>query len=164
MNFCGICYTEGKECCRHRDVIVTNGDLDRIMKFTNRSDFVENRISRYPHSAQYNFEDPTWHRYTLNEDNTRRVLKNSKDDNCVFLSNEGCTLPMNVRPLLCRLHPYMYSEHQILFIDDDCPITNFDDPYKALEKMGMGYDAAEQWRRQLYQELKQDYLIKHQKS
>ncbi len=164
MSFCAICYSDGKECCRFREVVVTDGDIERIQNHSSKTDFYENRVPKEARHLEVDDEDPNWVLYTVNEDKTRRILKNRPDGNCILLGEDGCTLPLDVRPLICRLHPYYFSENEMLCIDEDCPIAFFEKPANILERMGMGYEKAEEWRKQLYKELREQYEKKRKKA
>ena len=41
------------------------------------------------------------------------MLKRQPDGDCTFLGEQGCVLPLETRPLICRLYPYDYSEQGI---------------------------------------------------
>ena len=48
------------------------------------------------------------------EDGQRRVLKQQPDKDCFFLGPQGCSLPAEARPLICRLYPFDYNADRIL--------------------------------------------------
>ncbi len=73
-----------------------------------------------------------------------------------MLGENGCLLPMAVRPLICRLHPYTYTEAGISGVDPACPISRERDFSAVLEKLGMAMNEARRWHELLYCELHGD--------
>jgi len=87
---------------------VTPGDVQRIFRHTGHIDFYEYIKPVDPNYADQP-DDPVWRDHVFFADGRRRVLKRSVSDDCIFLGNAGCVLSMDVRPLVCRLHPYAYT-------------------------------------------------------
>jgi Fe-S-cluster containining protein len=88
-------------------------------------------------------------------DGTRRVVKRESSGRCLFLSTTGCTLPLTVRPLVCRLHPHIYNAQG--FYPDlapECPVHLLP-PGRYLDQTIQGFcqDEAEHWHHLLYQEI-----------
>jgi uncharacterized protein len=53
-----------------------------------------------------------------------RILKNSREDRCVFHDGKQCTIYEN-RPAGCKLYPVIYDEDLKLAMKDiDCPYRN----------------------------------------
>jgi Fe-S-cluster containining protein len=138
-------------------VYCTPGDARRIEAHTGKRDFTEFAA---PHDPVYfDFEgDPNWERFVFRSDNTRRVLKKQAGGNCTFLGEAGCTLPLEVRPLICRIYPYDFNESGLKpTLSNGCPLELLRPGLSLLEELHMT-DAtdAERWRRQLYQEIREE--------
>jgi Fe-S-cluster containining protein len=153
MRLCAICAGQNKTCCTHRDILVSDGDLQRITAQTGSGDFFEWRA---PWSAAYleQDDDPNWNRYTLRSDGARRVLKHTQPGICWFLTGSGCRLPEPVRPLVCRLHPVEFTEAGITGLAPECPTEHLPPGETLLTNLDMDLDRAENWRQQLYAELR----------
>jgi Fe-S-cluster containining protein len=156
MILCICCAQRGTACCLHRDILITGGDLQRITSFTGRADFSEYRVASSPAYLDQD-DDPNWNFYTLQLGNTRQVLKHAPGNLCVFLSENGCSLPATVRPLICRLHPVEYNEAAITGLSTDCPVELLPPSEKLLDNLRMDINEAEQLRKQLYEELRFDF-------
>ncbi|MCB9870121.1 MAG: YkgJ family cysteine cluster protein [Planctomycetes bacterium] len=153
---CARCATLQKTCCQRAEILVTEGDVRRITAHAQRVEFFEHRA---PHDPEYlvpDEQDPHWLQYTCRADGTRRVLQRKADGDCTFLRADGCTLPLEVRPLVCRLYPFAYTEQGITGVDSEyCPtraLATRDRP--MTEVLGIDASAAEDWRQTLYQELR----------
>src|SRR5438132_1701662 len=120
---CVRCARHMKTCCQTCQVHVTPGDVERIALYTARHDFHEYCA---PDHATYedHDDDPAWRDSVFRPDGTRRVLKKQAGGDCTFLGPRGCTLPLEVRPLVCRIYPFEYDEGGIK--DDElapgCPL------------------------------------------
>jgi Fe-S-cluster containining protein len=154
MSLCTLCARLGKTCCQDTDVILTLGDIERIRTHAGRTDFFEHRLPRDA-GCLGGEDDPRWLLYTVHPDGSRTVVCHSRDGDCVFLTSEGCSLPCEVRPLICRLHPFAYTESGIEGTSDGCPegLLGGED---LLQSIGMDRESATRWHRQLYAELKSD--------
>jgi Fe-S-cluster containining protein len=143
--------------------------VGRIREYTKQTDFYE-----YRKPADYSYldqdDDPLWREAVFRPDGTRRVLKLDLFGNCCFLGQNGCTLPLDVRPLVCRLHPHAYNEKGIFSeLAEGCPIYLLDTG-QTLEQAVSGFCAedAYKWHNMLYTEIrlekdKHEYLpdLKH---
>jgi Fe-S-cluster containining protein len=114
------CATLGKTCRRSREILVTAGEKDRIAAFTGERGFWERA---YPADLDYLEEDddPNWLKWAFRADGSRPILKRQPNGDCRFLSGTGCTLPVETRPLVCRLYPYVCAERRIDGVSDDGP-------------------------------------------
>ena len=156
---CVRCARHMRTCCQTCEIYVTLGDVDRIEKFTGRKDFHEYRV---PDNPQYSDQDddPTWRDGVFGEDGSRRVLKRS-NDGCVFLGDHGCTLPLETRPLVCRIYPYEYSENGIdKELAVGCPLELLSPGQGLIEALDMNLADAERWQEQLYAEIHQELATK----
>lgn len=154
MSLCEHCSHLGRTCCQGTDVYVTLGDIDRIAARTGDRGFYEFR-----RSADLEYEDqpddPIWAAHVIRPDHSRRVLKHDPEGNCIFLTRAGCALTLTERPLVCRLHPHVYTATGIApGADNRCPVR-FLAPGERLEESIAGYDnaLAGPWHRMLYDEI-----------
>lgn len=156
MNLCSLCAQIGKTCCQQTDILLTVGDVRRIAAHTNTNEFFEFRLPRDPGDLG-DGGDPNWLAYTLRLDGTRRVLHQRAGGDCRFLFPSGCLLPVEVRPLICRLHPVTYTEFGLTGISPDCPSHLATSRADVLSSIGMDLLTAGRWHRQLYRELREDF-------
>jgi len=158
---CARCATLQRTCCQRAEIVVTRGDIDRIARHTGRAEFWSWRPPSDPLYFEEDPADPNWRRYTIDERGLRRTLDRMPTGNCTFLGTEGCTLPGEVRPLVCRLYPYAYTERGIEGIDDSyCPredlIPRYAPGMTMLTVLGMNLDDAKRWHATLYDELRRE--------
>jgi len=155
MRLCAICAGLGKSCCEQRDVLLSDGDVERISVHAGRLDFFESRPAC---STAYldQDDDPLWNVYTLDEGGRRRVLKHRTPGRCWFLGPQGCRLPVERRPLVCRLHPFEYTEERLTGLSPECPAGFLAAGETLLANLEMNPGEAEEWRRQLYEELRRN--------
>jgi Fe-S-cluster containining protein len=153
MRLCATCAGQGKSCCICRDILVSDGDLARISAFTGTTDFFE---MRRPQTAAYldQEDDPNWNLYTVQSDGSRRVVRHASPGLCWFLGEAGCRLPEQTRPLVCRLHPVEFTEERITGLSPECPAEHLPPGETVLVNLAMNLDLAENWRQQLYAELR----------
>jgi len=151
---CALCACQGKTCCVETDIFVTMGDVRRIFNFTKKHDFYEFRRCA-TNAYRDQSDDPQWDRQVFQPDGTRRVVKRESSGRCLFLNSAGCILPLEVRPLICRLHPHLYNAKG--FYPDlapECPVHLLP-PGRPLEQTIQGFRQAEaeHWHHLLYQEI-----------
>jgi len=149
---CLKCAGLGKTCCQLREVFVTSGDRQRIAAHTGLADFWE---SRPPTDPAYldQADDPVWLQ-AFGADGTRPILKRQAEGDCVFLGSAGCVLPMEVRPLICRLYPYEYTARGIVGVSEECPREVIPPGSTILRVLNMRVAEAITWHRVLYAELR----------
>jgi Fe-S-cluster containining protein len=134
-------------------VYATPGDVQRIAEFTGRDNFTEFRA---PANELYSDQDddPLWRDRVFRKDHTRRVLKREENGDCTFLSETGCVLPYETRPLVCRLYPYEYTEEGIADdLADGCPLELLAPGQGLIEALDMNLEKARLWHRMLYDEI-----------
>ncbi|MCB9683475.1 MAG: hypothetical protein H6735_00375 [Alphaproteobacteria bacterium] len=147
----------GQTCCQGTEILVTSRDRERIAAFTARTDFFERALPIDPVYLDQD-DDPNWLVWAFDTDGTRHVLKREPNGDCGFLGHLGCTLPLDVRPLICRLHPYEYTEDGVTGVSSQCPDEVVPPGSTIVEVLGMVPDEAERWRDQIYAELRADHL------
>lgn len=149
---CAVCAGHGTSCCNGYQIFLTPGDVSRIATFLREIDFftLEAPISEEI-APDY---DPSWLTKIMSPDNRVRVLKRNGGKRCRFVSETGCLLPKDRRPLICRLYPYTFVETGLLGIDAGCPISKNRDWPAVLDGMGMSVTQARRWIRLLYKEMK----------
>ncbi|MDH4319207.1 MAG: YkgJ family cysteine cluster protein [Desulfobulbaceae bacterium] len=153
QNVCGICARLGNTCCQETEIYLTMGDVKRIASQVSRLDFFEYRKPLDPSYLDQD-DDPVWAVQTIHRDGTRRVLKKKNEKDCLFLTEIGCQLSMEVRPLVCRLHPLTYTMDGLAEVLDQRCLSVLPEPAGALiTAMGMNPERAMVWHRQLYQEI-----------
>jgi Fe-S-cluster containining protein len=152
-SFCAKCSRLGKTCCQDSDVYVTQGDLLRIKTFTGHSKFFEYRAPSDP-SYRDQSDDPVWDTLVFKKDGSRRVLCRDAVLNCIFLGQTGCFLPMDVRPLICRLHPFQYT---VSGLEPDlaagCPLHLLAPGITLEAQLKLSRITAEKWHKLLYAEI-----------
>ncbi|MCA9320277.1 MAG: YkgJ family cysteine cluster protein [Planctomycetes bacterium] len=158
MHPCAICASRQKTCCQGTEILVTRGDIERITQHSGRSGFHERRRPTDPDYVEWDPEDPQWLDLTVAPDGTRLMLQREATGDCVFLGSEGCVLETEVRPLVCRIYPYAFSENGVQSIEPEyCPTTTLCAPGQTMaDVLGMNLQQAEAWRSELYAELHAD--------
>ncbi|MCA9186664.1 MAG: YkgJ family cysteine cluster protein [Pirellulaceae bacterium] len=150
---CVRCARHTQTCCQRSEIFTTLGDVQRISRFVNREDFVEFRHPDNPEYADQD-DDPVWRDHVFRPDGTRRVLRRRSNGDCTFLGPTGCALPLETRPLVCRLYPYDYTSDGIADeLAHGCPLILLREGERLIEALGMNLSDAQRWRRQLYDEL-----------
>jgi Fe-S-cluster containining protein len=151
---CARCARHMKTCCQTAEVYVTPGDVERISSHTGRRDFHEFRTADNPEYADRD-DDVLWWQNVFRPDGSRRVLRKQPNGDCTFLGPDGCRLPLEVRPLVCRIYPYDYDAGGLL--DDlapGCPLELLPPRQGLIDALGMNRSDAERWHRQLYAEVR----------
>ena len=158
MHPCARCATMQKTCCEVAPILVTQGDVARIASHTGQADFWEPRHPTERRVLEFDHDDPNWIRYTVGPDGRRRELKRQVNGDCTFLGAQGCTLPIDVRPMICRMYPYNYNERGITGeVAAYCPeaFTPPGSGITMLTVLGMNKSDGERWRTMLYKDLRE---------
>jgi uncharacterized protein len=151
---CVRCARHMKTCCQTCEIYTTPGDVQRISANTGRDDFTEYRVPDNPVYLDQD-DDSAWRQHVFREDNSRRVLKRKSNGDCTFLGDKGCTLALEVRPLVCRLYPFEYTEAGIGDeLSSGCPLELLRPEQDLIGALEMNIDDARRWHRQLYQEIR----------
>ncbi len=154
---CVRCARHMRTCCQTREIFVTRGDVRRIAAHTGQDDFFEYRIPDDPSYLDQD-DDPEWAAGVFREDNSRRVLKQQATGDCTFLGAAGCCLPLETRPLVCRIYPFDYDAQGLRDgLSHGCPIPLVRPALGLLGELQMERGPAEAWRRQLYTELSHEH-------
>lgn len=145
-----------KTCCQTSEVHLTPGDVGRIAAYTARQGFYEYRAPQkavYEHAED---DDPVWRENVFRPDGTRRVLKREEDGNCIFLGERGCVLPLEVRPLVCRIYPFDYDQNGVKEreLSPGCPLELLRPGADLVAELAMNRADADRWQAQLYQEIR----------
>ncbi len=149
---CVRCARRQKTCCQTREIYCGAGDKRRIVRYVGREDFYRFAVAAPDYLDQD--DDPPYRDWVFRPDGSRRILKKQTGGDCVFLSPAGCALPMDVRPIVCRLHPLDYDHRRVKAeFSDGCPTDLLTPGETLLDALGMRPEDAERWRRQLYAEL-----------
>lgn len=150
---CAKCAKERITCCQQREIYITLGDVERISAYTDQVEFIEFRVPTDPAYLDQD-DDPVWKEYVFRADNSRRVLKRDEKGNCTFLKKNGCELPEDIRPLVCRLYPFSYTSDGILLdLEHDCPVHLLQQGQTLIDALNMSFDKAQIWHQMLYQEI-----------
>ena len=153
---CARCARLQETSCQFTDIVTTLGDVERIAAHVGRRDFIESRGVRNPEYLDQD-DDPLWRDVVFRPDGTRRVLKKQPNDDCSFLGPVGCTLPLETRPLICRLYPFDYTEAGIADeFGDYCPTYLLPEGVALLDALDMRRTDAERWHERLYDELRDE--------
>ena len=153
---CVRCSRHTKTCCQKSEVHATPGDVERIASFTGRDDFTEFRAPVNPDYADHD-DDTAWQQHVFRPDGSRRVLKRRADGDCTFLGPQGCVLPLETRPLVCRLYPYEYNEQGIQDeLAPGCPLELLRPGWGLIEELDIKLEDARRWHQQLYAEIRME--------
>lgn len=154
---CARCATLQRTCCQRAEILLTRGDVARIRAHGVTAAFHEYRAPADPAYTEPDPEDPDWVRWTVRPDGTRRMLARPGDA-CTFLGPTGCVLPTEVRPLVCRIYPFTYTAAGLAGeAPDYCPTTVLAPRGEPMSQvLDMTAAEAEEWRGQLYRELRAD--------
>ncbi|MGE0086494.1 MAG: YkgJ family cysteine cluster protein [Desulfococcaceae bacterium] len=153
---CVRCARQGKTCCQRSEIYVTPGDVQRIFRHTGLSGFYEYKPPADPSYADQS-DDPVWAEHVFDSGGRRRVLKRLASGDCMFLSQTGCILPLDIRPLVCRLYPYTYTASGIdRELEHGCPSNLLADGQCLTDALCMSEDQAWEWHHTLYKEVLSD--------
>ena len=153
LSGCAKCATLGKTCCQSREILVTAGDQERITAFTGSGDFAAYAFPADPAYLAQD-DDPNWLLWAFRPDGTRPILRRQPNGDCMFLGAAGCVLPLEVRPLVCRLYPYTYTERGIDGVSNECPPEVIPAGSTILQVLDMRLVDAVRWHEMLYNELR----------
>lgn len=148
---CIECARRGQSCCRNVHIYLTCGDVERIACFQKTDDFYH--LAPLTPDYEDGGGDPAWNPAILDETGRRRVVRQKGNSDCCFLTETGCRLPSDVRPLLCRIYPYDFREGALCGISSACPVAGESQWLGILEASEMKQTNARDWVAQLYEEI-----------
>lgn len=159
---CARCARTQKTCCQRAEILVTSGDIRRIGDHSGRADFWSLREPEDTGYLEDDPDDPNWQRFTADCQGRRRMLNRRPNGDCTFLGPQGCVLPLETRPLVCRLYPFAFNERRLTGVDDGyCPTNLFvktnERGKTMLTVLNMDPRDGERWRSALYHELREDW-------
>jgi Fe-S-cluster containining protein len=120
LSGCALCAAWGKTCRQSRETPVTEGHEGRIAASTGEQEFWEHAHPDDPYYWDQD-DDPDWRNWASRPGGSRPILRRQPSGDCRFLTSTGGTLPLDVRPLVCRLYPYTCTECGIDGVSEDCP-------------------------------------------
>jgi len=144
-----------KPVANKNDILLTQEDANRIARHIGTTAFYEYRRPLDPGDLG-DREDGNWLTYTLRPEGTRRVILLKAGGDCFFLEVTGCLLPQDKRPLICRLHPLLYTEAGVTGVSPDCPAEFLAAGETVLASVGMELATGLEWHAQLYAELRRE--------
>lgn len=150
---CVRCSKHQETCCQTSEVYTTLGDIRRIKEYTGKDDFYEDKLPCDPVYTKHD-DDPIWYETAMQPDGKRRVLKRRENGDCTFLGSAGCVLPLETRPILCRLYPYDFNQNGIkTYLANGCPMELLKNGESLVMALDMNQKDAERWHQMLYQEI-----------
>ena len=157
-SLCAQCARCGETCCQNRDIYVTPADVERIAAMVGDPNFYDYRVPADPAYLDQD-DDPVWQAMVIRPDQSRRCVKQQPNRDCLFLGSLGCRLPSNVRPLVCRLHPYDYDHEGIKGEPaPGCPVHLLSREENLFAALDMHRADAQRWHQQLYAEILMEAL------
>lgn len=152
-SICSRCSLSGRTCCQWTEIFLTKGDVERIAA-AGHNDFSE--YKEIPKGIDLS-TDPVW-ALAFDENGSRRILLRDENGDCSFLRQDGCSLSMEARPLLCRLYPFEYDAEGIKGVTANmCPEPENGNAPLLLALLAMNRDEAEVWRAMFYQEIREEF-------
>jgi uncharacterized protein len=150
---CVRCSRHMKTCCQTSEVYTTLGDVERISKHSGKNGFTEFRAPTNPNYSDQD-DDPIWNKGVFRTNGERRILKRKPNGDCTFLGNAGCELPLEIRPLICRIYPYDYTAYGLREeLAPGCPTELLAEGQGLLEALQIPREDAVRWHAQLYHEI-----------
>ena len=162
MSTCAECAKIQKTCCEEEITFVglTCGDIERISEFTGQEDFYELQAvdeelkDIYVNPLNYSENDRIYVTYFFDSEGRRNVLKKNKNGECCFITDNGCLLPSNIRPLICRIYPYEWNDQHEIWVEAGyCPKELFKDNEDLIRKVGLSAEEAKRLVSQFYAEI-----------
>ncbi len=151
---CVRCAESQRTCCQTREIYTTPGDVERIAAHVGRRDFTTFVVATGGQAAAEQDDDPPWRDLVFRPDGARRVLVRRPSGDCHFLGSAGCVLPLETRPLVCRLYPFDYDHTGLRAeLSHDCPTHLMRPGASLLRVLDMHETDGERWRARLYEDL-----------
>ena len=162
MSICAECARIQETCCQRAATVValTRGDIERISRFSGQDCFFELKAVEgdlkhiYANPANCSDDDRIYVANLFDREGRRNVLKKKANGECRFLTGDGCQLPPDVRPIVCRLYPYEWNDRREVWLEPDyCPRMLFKDDEDLIAKIGLRAEAAQHLVALLYREI-----------
>ncbi|OQX22900.1 MAG: hypothetical protein BWK80_28740 [Desulfobacteraceae bacterium IS3] len=161
MSKCFECSELQLTCCEKSEVCVTKGDIKRIAEYAGRNDFYH--LMPVSEELKFIITNPCnpengseiYLKYLFDEEGRRIILKKN-ENRCCFLTHNGCDLPLNIRPIVCRLYPYDWNDNKDMWIDPArlCPENLFKDEQEIKEQLCLPEQEAKRLLELFYDEIK----------
>jgi uncharacterized protein len=160
MSKCRECSKIQLTCCVRPEIFVTNGDINRIANGTGRKDFYH--LRPVPEEMKHYYGSPCnvekgseiYFQYLFNENGRRNILKKNEKNECCFLTQDGCVLPPNIRPILCRLYPFDWNDKKEIWVaPTHCPKNFFKDEQEIRDRVCLTEEEAKRLVCLLYDEI-----------
>jgi Fe-S-cluster containining protein len=125
---CDECNKNDEGCCSASYAkFVTIGDVRRISIFLGKkpSAFLKYAgLTKNDKKTDLYRKRPHGYYYDITADGKLLQLKSRKDSSCIFFEKGSCNV-YPVRPLICRVFPFWFSESRIIVDNNgfDCPIV-----------------------------------------
>jgi len=128
-NICAICHQSNDGCCfikgtaEYLQIGLFYPDIQRIADYLQKdvSYFTDNKVIN---SAIREFLSSKIHPiFDIMYHDDKYIALKKIDNRCMFLTDTGCSLPHEVRPIYCRLYPFWPSYHNEyinVLSSDDC--------------------------------------------
>ncbi len=121
MHICGQCHIIGNGCCflrRNDEKFMFGLTFDEIVKIQIYSKFEQYQIVTTD-NVEKNFS-LEMQKFDEIFENTfvgnKRFKLRSAGGMCIFLTENGCKLPVNMRPFYCRLYPFWVVNDEVILI------------------------------------------------
>ena len=114
-NICELCHKKGNGCCyfiptgENQQIGLFIDDIKKIETFLNidMDNFitikeVSQKFIEFLYSTTSPLLDMIFYK-------NRAYLLKTVEHKCIFLSDDGCKLPIDIRPLYCRVYPFWAS-------------------------------------------------------
>jgi Fe-S-cluster containining protein len=150
---CAVCSRVQRTCCQSSEPYVSRGDMDRIYNYRSLPTpyWCGFRIPPQEYLAGCR-SDPAWAAKVLTPTGWRRVVLARFNGNCVFLEPTGCVLPMEVKPLVCRIYPWDFFNFKITGLSSYCAVEARGEHQDMGEALGLTAEQAQTWLDQLRDE------------
>lgn len=161
---CAVCARSQRTCCQSSEPFASIGDISRINLYMHRN-MKGSRVAPWwwwgwREPSQEYIEgmraDPQWATLLPMKSGLRRVVLSSDNGNCVFLKSTGCVLPMEVKPLVCRIYPWDFVAFKVTGLSDFCAIEAKGNHRDMGEALGLTKEMAQEWVEQLRSEMERE--------
>jgi len=162
VSICEECAKIQKTCCERNDIRIglTNGDIERIALFAACEDFYEGKAleeefrGKYANPSRYDEGEYIYVTCLFDDEGRWNVMKRNENQGCWFITPTGCSLPPEVRPLMCRIYPYDWNDQQEIWINGTyCLASLFTDNEDLAKKVALPPEEAKRLVKLFYEEI-----------